>query len=263
MSDVVAIIPARLASSRLPRKVLLAETGKPLIQHVYEGTAKAQGIDLVVVATDDQEVVDACKTFGAQAVMTSPECASGTDRVAEAATHFPGAKIVLNVQGDEPEMDARVLEALVKVMLEDTSDAEMGTVATPWPSDLPLDVPGNVKVVCDAQGNALYFSRSPIPYIRDAATQDDRLHPQRSLTSAAQKARYRRHIGLYAFRGDALQRFAAMPPSPLEELEALEQLRALDAGWKIRVAEVEYRGMEVNTPEDYAAFVERQKKANG
>lgn len=259
MPDVVAIIPARLASSRLPRKVLLNETGKPLIQHVYEATARAAGIDLVVVATDHQEVVEACDGFGAKAVLTSESCASGTDRVAEAAAHFPEAKIVLNVQGDEPEMDPRVLEALVKVMREDTSDAEMGTVATPWPADLSLDIPGCVKVVCNSAMDAMYFSRSPIPYIRDVASDSDRLAPAK-LASSAQRTRFRRHVGLYAFRGDALARFAAMPPSPLEELEALEQLRALDAGWRIRVAEVDYQGMEVNTPEDYAAFVERQRK---
>lgn len=257
MGQVVAVIPARLASTRLPRKVLLSETGMPLIQHVWQGASRASGIDRVIVATDDQEVMDACNAFGAEAMMTSPECACGTDRVAEVASRLPEANLVINVQGDEPEMDHRVLEALVAVMQANPS-AEMGTVATPWPERLPLDIPGFVKVVTDLSGRALYFSRNPIPHIRDQAA------GKAALTNAGhagkgEHALYLRHIGLYAYQRDFLLKFATWSPTTLELAESLEQLRALEHGARIVVARVDYDGREVNTPEDYAEFVRRWK----
>ena len=242
MGNVLAVIPARLASTRLPRKVLLDKTGKPLIQHVWEGAKACEAIDQIVVATDAEEVMKAVQAFGGEAVMTSPDCASGTDRVAEAAAKFPEAEIVVNVQGDEPEMSSKPLYALVEGM-KTTPAAEMGTVAVPWPSEVPLTDPGCVKVVTDRKGFALYFSRSAIPHYRDHGGEQ----------------KYLKHVGLYAYRARFLQRYAAMPQTPLEQAEALEQLRALELGHKIAVFVTEYRGYEVNTPADYEAFVARQQ----
>lgn len=239
MTSVLAVIPARLASTRLPRKVLLDRTGKPLIQHVWEGAKACPVIDRIVVATDAEEVAEAVARFGGESVITSPECASGTDRVAEAARAMPGYDIVLNIQGDEPEMTPEPLAALVEGMRANPQ-AEMGTIAVPWPDDAPATEPGFVKVVTDSGGFALYFSRSVIPYARHG------------------KAALLKHVGLYAYRGDFLQQYCAMPQTPLELTEGLEQLRALENGHRIAVFVSHYRGYEVNTPEDYEAFVKRQ-----
>ncbi len=239
MTNVVAVIPARLASTRLPRKVLLDKTGKPLIQHVWEGAKACTVIDRIVVATDAEEVANVVRKFGGEAVLTSPQCASGTDRVAEAARNFPNAQLIVNVQGDEPEMAPAPLTALVQGML--ASQAEMGTIAVPWPNGVPITDTGMVKVVIDKQGHALYFSRSPIPYARQGTPQ------------------YLKHVGLYAYRPEFLQQYARMAQTPLEQAESLEQLRALENGHHIAVFVSQYRGYEVNTPEDYDAFVRRQK----
>jgi 3-deoxy-manno-octulosonate cytidylyltransferase (CMP-KDO synthetase) len=252
--EIIGIIPARLASTRLPRKVLLAETGKPLVQHVYEAAKRCAKLDRVVIATDAQEVVDAVQGFGGEAVLTSPDCASGTDRVAEAARHFPKARLVLNVQGDEPEMDPAPLTALVEGMLR-RKDSVMGTVASPWPEGVPLEAPGFVKVVTDTKGDALYFSRSPIPFYRD-----DDAPPHAKRKDGA--PRYLKHLGLYGFTPDFLQTYAGLAPTPLERAESLEQLRALENGHRIAVFLAEYRGQEVNTPEDYAAFVKRYRASS-
>jgi len=257
--SVLGVIPARLKSTRLPRKVLLAETGKPLIQHVYEGACKAKLIDRVVIATDDEEVVRACRSFGAQAVMTSPDCACGTDRVAEAARHFPESTLILNVQGDEPEMDGVALDKLVGAMLKPGCNALMGTISTPWPEGVALETPGFVKVVTDREGYALYFSRSVIPHVRDAAAGNLAAQALTGKAGAPVASLYRKHVGLYAYRRDFLLEFATWKPSPLELAESLEQLRAIEAGVKILVAHAEYVGQEVNTAEDYAGFVAREK----
>lgn len=250
MGLVLAVIPARLASTRLPRKVLLNKTGKPLVQHVYEGAKACKLIDKVVVATDASEVADAVAAFGGEAVLTSPDCASGTDRVAEAARSYPQATLVINVQGDEPEMDPRPLTALVQGMSGNTA-ARMGTIATPWPHGVPVNEPGFVKVVTDQKGFALYFSRSPLPFYRD--------HPNLAAdaTNDDGSPRYLKHVGLYAFEPAFLQRYAKLLPTPLERAESLEQLRALENGERIAVFISEYRGYEVNTPADYEAFVSR------
>lgn len=239
MTSVLAVIPARLASTRLPRKVLLDRTGKPLIQHVWEGAKACPLIDRIVVATDAEEVADAVSAFGGESVITSPECASGTDRVAEAARSLPGYEIILNIQGDEPEMTPEPLAALVKGMRANLK-AEMGTIAVPWPEGTPPEEPGFVKVVTDSRGFALYFSRSVIPYARQG------------------KATLLKHVGLYAYRGAFLQQYCKMPQTPLELTESLEQLRALENGHRIAVFVSKYHGYEVNTPEDYEAFVKRQ-----
>lgn len=259
MIKVVAVIPARLKSSRLPRKVLLDRTGKTLIQHVYEGASKATKITELVVATDDLEVVEACAKFGARAILTSDECQSGTDRVAEAAAQMPDADLVINVQGDEPEMDGRVLDVLIEAMLKRGKAADMGTVATPWPADIPLETPGCVKVTTDRNGYAMYFSRSIIPHVRDVAAEwaAEREAMARAARGSLSKL-HMRHIGIYAYWRDVLLEFAAMPPSVYELSESLEQLRALEAGKRILVAEAPYIGAEVNTPDDYDAFVKRE-----
>jgi 3-deoxy-manno-octulosonate cytidylyltransferase (CMP-KDO synthetase) len=240
MSRVLGIIPARLASTRLPRKVLLDRTGKTLIQHVWEGAKACSSIDRIVVATDAEEVTRAVEAFGGEAVLTSPECASGTDRVAEAARAYPDFEIIVNIQGDEPEMSPAPLTALVEGMKVNAA-AEMGTIAVPWPRGAALSDPGMVKVVTDRDGFALYFSRSVIPYRREGAPA------------------YLKHVGLYAYRAGFLQSYARMQRTPLEVAESLEQLRALEHGHRIAVFVSEYQGYEVNTPEDYEAFVQRMR----
>lgn len=253
MGDIVAVIPARLASTRLARKVLLDATGKPLVQHVYEAVRACEAVDRVVVATDAREVVEVVHAFGGEAILTSPDCASGTDRVAEAAQRFPRARLILNVQGDEPEMTPEPLTALIRGMLG-RPRAGMGTVATPWPADVPLGEPGFVKVVVDGRGDALYFSRSAIPFHRDGPPTS----PDGQRTDGA--PRYLKHLGLYAFRPRFLATYAYLPPTPLERAESLEQLRALEHGYSIAVFVSRYAGREVNTPQDYAAFVERYRR---
>jgi 3-deoxy-manno-octulosonate cytidylyltransferase (CMP-KDO synthetase) len=254
MAKVLGIIPARLASSRLPRKVLLDRTGKTLIQHVWEGAKASSGIDKIVVATDAQEVVDAVSAFGGEAVLTSPDCVSGTDRVAEAARHFPDYGIILNIQGDEPEMSPEPLTALVAGMTarRDGEEIKMGTIAVPWPAGVSIHEPGFVKVATDQQGFALYFSRNPIPHYRESA----QVAPHENRDDG--QPRYLKHVGLYAFRSGFLQKYAALPQTPLEKSEMLEQLRALEHGHRIAVFLSQYHGYEVNTPADYEAFVARQ-----
>ena len=249
--SILAIIPARLTSTRLPRKVLLAATGKPLVQHVYEGVRACPAIDRVVVATDAEEVAAVVRGFGGEAILTSPACASGTDRVAEAMQKLPRARLVINVQGDEPEMTAEPLTALCEGMLARPRSV-MGTIATPWPQEVPLEEPGFVKVVVDARGDALYFSRSPIPFYRDNP------HAPAHVSQPDGRSRYLKHMGLYAFRPRFLREFAQLPPTPLEAAESLEQLRALEHGFKIAVFVSRYAGREVNTPTDYDAFVSRE-----
>jgi 3-deoxy-manno-octulosonate cytidylyltransferase (CMP-KDO synthetase) len=193
------------------------------------------------VATDADEVMAAVKAIGGEGVMTSPECASGTDRVADAARKYPGYDLVINVQGDEPEMACEPLQALIAGMKSKPA-AEMGTVAVPWPEGVPLDESGFVKLVTDREGCALYFSRSPIPFYRNVP-------PGGPV--------YRKHVGLYAYKADFLQKYATMKPTALEMAEGLEQLRALENGHRIAVFDTQYSGYEVNTPEDYDAFVRR------
>ena len=216
---IVVIIPARFSSSRLPGKPLLDLGGKPMIRHVYERASQAN-VDTVLVATDDQRVFSAVSDFGGQAVMTATDHLSGTDRVAEAALTLK-ADIVINVQGDEPLFDPTLIDLVSRPLLEDPS-VVMSTVAHPMYA-IPLNNdPNVVKVVCDQQGNALYFSRSFLPFDRNLAN-DHRPTP------------FLRHIGLYGYRADFLQTFTRLPPTELEQRELLEQLRALEHGYPIRV----------------------------
>jgi 3-deoxy-manno-octulosonate cytidylyltransferase (CMP-KDO synthetase) len=242
----IIIIPARLASTRLPRKLLLCETGKPLIQHTYEAARRARCPAGVCVATDHQEIFDAVRAFGGQVEMTSPSAASGSDRVAEVARRMPEVDIVVNVQGDEPEIAGASIDLAIE-LLEHHPDEVMSTLATPIRSRRQLEDPACVKVVFDRSGQALYFSRSPIPRARQW---DDSL-------LEAQPPHFFQHVGLYAYRREFLLRLAEMPPSELEQIEKLEQLRVLQAGYSILVGVVNDPTFGIDTPEDYWAFVSR------
>jgi 3-deoxy-manno-octulosonate cytidylyltransferase (CMP-KDO synthetase) len=236
------VIPARYASTRLPGKPLLRQTGKYLVQHVYERASQAKRADLVVVATDDPRIVAAVESFGGQVMRTRRDHPSGTDRVAEVAAQLD-ADLVLNLQGDEPLIDPASLDLLFELLLENP-ESDMATLATPLRTIDQWKSPHSVKVVRDAAGHALYFSRSPIPYVRDGQP-DFTLRP----------ARFLLHLGLYAYRRPFLLRLAALPPEPLEQLEKLEQLRVLALGHPIEVGVVEQSGFGVDTYEDYERFV--------
>jgi 3-deoxy-manno-octulosonate cytidylyltransferase (CMP-KDO synthetase) len=236
------IIPARYASTRLPGKPLLRQTGKYLVQHVYERACQAQRAGTVVVATDDPRIVSAVESFGGNVVRTRRDHLSGTDRVAEVAGQLD-ADLILNLQGDEPQIDPAALDLLFE-LLEKHPESDMATLATPLRTAEQWQSPHCVKVVRDASGRALYFSRSPIPYVRDGQP-DFSLRP----------ARFLLHIGLYAYRRPFLLRLAALPPEPLEQLEKLEQLRVLALGHPIQVGVVEQSDFGVDTYEEYERFV--------
>jgi 3-deoxy-manno-octulosonate cytidylyltransferase (CMP-KDO synthetase) len=244
------IIPARLHSTRLPRKLLLRETGKSLIQHTYEAARRARRPRGVCVATDSEVIAAEVRSFGGEVFMTSASCASGTDRIAEVAPQLPGVDILVNVQGDEPELSGESIDLVVQ-LLEQNPAAPMATLATPIRTREQLNDPACVKVVfAKKESNdfmALYFSRSPIPHAREW---DDRfLHDE--------PARFYQHLGLYAFRRDFLMHFAKMPRTQLEKLENLEQLRALESGHEILVGIVNEPTIGIDTAADYQAFVNR------
>jgi len=225
------IIPARYGASRFPGKPLALLAGRPLVCHVVERAMRARGVDRVVVATDDERIAQAARGCGARAAMTG-EARTGTDRVAEAARMLdPRPEVVVNLQGDEPLIEPEAIEALLGAMADGA--VEMATLARPL-AEGELLRPHVVKVVCSASGDALYFSRAPIPHRRAGGA---------SLLARA-------HVGVYAFREPFLQTFAALEPGPLELEESLEQLRALERGHRIRVVETGYGGFGVDTPED-------------
>lgn len=236
------VIPARYASQRLPAKPLLRQTGKYLVQHVYERASAARRAGQVVVATDDPRIVAAVESFGGQVVLTRRDHASGTDRVAEAAQALD-AEIIVNLQGDEPLVDPAALDLLPDLLRRDPG-ADMATLAAPIASAEQWQDPNCVKVVCDAAGRALYFSRSPIPYVRDGRPD-----------FAARPARFLQHLGLYAYRRAFLLQLARLPQHPLEETERLEQLRVLAAGQRIHVGIIPHAARGVDTFDDYQAFV--------
>ena len=230
---VVAIIPARYESTRFPGKALAAIAGKPMIQHVYERTARASAIERVIVATDDARIHAAAEKFGAEVVLTKAAHVSGTDRVAEVAAAVDTA-IVVNVQGDLPLVSPELLRAPLAAM-DDEPGVPMATLKAPIRDAAELQSSHVVKVVTDAAGNALYFSRCPIPFCRDATPTPPVAY---------------RHIGVYVYRRDFLLRFAGWAPTPLEKAEKLEQLRALERGFRIKVAAVERAPIAVDTPGD-------------
>jgi len=243
----VAIIPARYGSTRLPGKPLARIGGKPMIQHVYESTVKAKVLDRVLVATDDRRVQEAVRGFGGEAMMTSKNHASGTDRLAEVARKIK-ADWFVNVQGDLPFIRPATIACAVRLMARNRS-IPMGTVATSIFDEAEWRNPNIVKVLTDREGFALYFSRSPIPYVRNRAIDVDGNKPVRGST---RRLWGRRHIGLYVYRRDFLMKFARLRPTALEQIESLEQLRALAYGYRIFVAAVDERSIEVDTPEDLA-----------
>lgn len=227
---IIGAIPARYGSTRLPGKVLLPIAGKPMIEHVWRRASEAEELERVVVLTDDERVAEAAAGFGAEVEMTPADCASGTDRVAWAARRWRAAAVV-NIQGDEPLIEPAAIAALAR-HLRDAPDDPVATLAAPA-AEGDLDNPEVVKVVVDARGYALYFSRAPIPY------------PRR-----ADGARARRHVGIYGYQREALLRLAGLEPTPLERGESLEQLRALEHGIAIRVLDVERGWWGVDTIED-------------
>lgn len=235
-AKVVVVIPARYASTRLPGKPLVSLAGKPMIQLVYERAKLAQRIDHVVVATDDERIVKAVEAFGGQARMTRSDHRTGTERVAEVAAHESG-DVFVNVQGDEPLLDPVALDTAVASLLEEPA-AAIGTVATPIKTPADIMDPNVVKTVLDFDGNALYFSRAPVPWVRDTASKI--------------QVRHLKHLGLYVFQREALLEYPTLPQGELERIEQLEQLRWLENGWKIRVAEVEHDAVSVDVPEDVA-----------
>lgn len=241
----VAIIPARYASTRLPGKPLADIHGKPMIQHVHERVRRARCLDRILVATDDERIAAVVRGFGGQAVMTSPDHVTGTDRLAE-AVRSTDAAIVVNVQGDEPMLDPSGIDAAVAPLAADPS-LPMATLSLPLDDVEEMLSPAVVKVVTDVRGDALYFSRSPIPHARLGAGTDLRA----AAAEAVARGLARKHVGLYVYRRDALERFAALPPAPLEQAEGLEQLRALHHGIRIRVVPIDGAGgVAVDTPED-------------
>jgi 3-deoxy-manno-octulosonate cytidylyltransferase (CMP-KDO synthetase) len=256
------VVPARYGSTRLPGKALLPLAGKPLIQWVYE-RARRSGARQVIVATDDERIARAALGFGAEVRMTAATHASGTDRIAEVARHegWGDSDIVVNVQGDEPLMPEALIDQVAAVLAAH-ADSDIATLAVPLQSVSALLDTNVVKVVCDLRQRALYFSRAPIPWSREGAAREggasaegaSREGGSAGLVRQGSYAGARRHLGIYAYRVAALQRIAALPPSALELLEHLEQLRALEHGMDIRVADAQTTpGADVNTAADLAA----------
>ncbi len=236
----VAIIPARYQSTRFPGKPLARDTGKPLIEHVIDQVRRATSLDRIIVATDDRRIAQTVTGFGGEVAMTRADHPNGTSRIAEVAEGLDSAvDVIVNVQGDEPDIEPSVIDELVAGLRSD-SDAPMATLASPFAEDEDPSDPNIVKLVIGVTGRALYFSRSLIPFDRDGVGHTPWKHP-----------------GLYAYRRDFLIRYAALEPTPLEQLEQLEQLRALEHGYAIAVVKTVCRHHGIDTPEQYADFVAR------
>lgn len=251
----IAVIPARYASTRLPGKLILPEakkiTGKYIIEHVYHNTCKAKSIAKVIVATDDSSIFDVVKDFGGEVEMTPANIKSGTDRVEWVVKNVESVKslnpdIVVNVQGDEPDISGEVIDNVVNI-LSDDKQASMSTVATPIESLNEFLDPNAVKVVLDNDGNALYFSRAPIPYNKNKGSCKRGLRHLNAF----------KHIGLYAFKKDFLLKFFTLPSSKLEEIEGLEQLRVISNGYKIKVSITPYNFIGIDTKDDFEKFLQQ------
>jgi len=287
-SKIIVCIPARYASTRFPGKVLAKDTGKFLIQHVYEQAKRAKLPSRVIIAADDKRIAEAAKSFGAECIMTSPDCPSGTDRIAEAikkladsgqrtanrkskklhAERSPWRSLVLarrytlnaddivvNLQADEPEIDHANIDAVAKLLV-DNPKSQMATLAADFETREQIADPNIVKVVttsiehrASSIGNAIYFSRSVIPYDREQA-------------GIGSKSNYLRHLGIYAYRKDFLLKITKLPQTPLEKIEKLEQLRAVENGFDILVAKVKHTCAGIDTPEQYVEFVKRYKNGH-
>ncbi|MBP9538086.1 MAG: 3-deoxy-manno-octulosonate cytidylyltransferase [Negativicutes bacterium] len=238
---ILCVIPARYASTRLPGKPLADIVGKPMIQHVYERSAQATIPQQVVVATDDEKVFQAVQQFGGKVVMTSSEHQTGTDRLAEVASKYAEVDVIINVQGDEPLIDPKVIDELAQEFLNDTA-LQMASVMSIMDTE-DYQNPNAVKVVTDLNNNALYFSRSLLPYPRVAG-----------------KANVYKHIGIYAYKKDFLLKFAKLEPTPLEQSESLEQLRALENGYKIKMIKTKAKFIGVDSIEDLQTVNELLRK---
>ncbi len=235
---ILAVIPARYDSSRFPGKPLVDLKGKPMIQRVWERAKAARSVDEVLVATDDARIAAVVKSFGGKAVMTPKSCASGTDRIAIAVRKFRGrASVVVNVQGDEPLLPPAMIDQLVALMRK--SKAPMGTLMRPLENRAEYLDPNCVKAVADGKGRALYFSRAPIPHLREGGSR-----PEGAFVGL--------HVGIYAYRAAFLQKLARMGQTPMETLEKLEQLRVLENGYSIAIAQTRLHSQAVDTPADAA-----------
>jgi 3-deoxy-manno-octulosonate cytidylyltransferase (CMP-KDO synthetase) len=235
---ILGVIPARYGSSRFPGKALATIGSKSMLQHVFERASQARYITSIIIATDDKRIEDAARAFGAPVRMTRADHASGTDRVAEVAS-AETAELIVNIQGDEPLIDPYAIDAAILPLADDPS-IPMGTLKKRIEDSREIGDPNVVKVVTDRSGNAIYFSRSTIPYVRDWNGTDLRALP----------SPHYKHVGLYVYRRDFLLRYSDMPVGPLERAERLEQLRALENGYPIRVVETDYESLGVDTPED-------------
>lgn len=242
MTSAVCIIPARYASVRFPGKMLANRTGKPLIQHVYERVKQANLVSRILVAADDQRIIDAVRGFGGEAVMTRSDHPNGTSRLAEVAASLDD-EIIVNVQGDEPDVEPTLINLAIRTLADDP-DAPVGTLASPFAADEDPADPNIVKVVVDRARHALYFSRSLIPYDRDGTC----------------ATRPLKHVGLYVYRRDFLLRYVTLSPTPLEQAEKLEQLRILEHGHAIVVAIGQARFHGIDTVEQYNEFVARCRR---
>jgi 3-deoxy-manno-octulosonate cytidylyltransferase (CMP-KDO synthetase) len=231
---ILCVIPSRIGSTRLQRKPLLQIQGKPMIQWVYENAARCKVISKVIVATDNDEIAATIKNCGGEFMLTDPNIETGSDRIAVVAEKYPDMDVIINLQGDEPFIKPKMLEQLVAPFLAG-ENPEMTTLAYPLDMKTKYFESGSVKVITDLNHNAIYFSRSPIPYFRNEV-----------------KVPVYNHMGLYAFRRDFLMLYKTLPQTPLEKAEALEQLRVLEHGYKIRVCLTEERTLEINTPEELA-----------
>jgi len=233
--NTVAVIPARYGSTRLPGKPLISIGGKTMIERVWERARQAKLVSKVIVATDDERIASAVRSFGGEVALTRADHRSGTERVAEVAAAHAEAEILVNVQGDMPLIDPAAIDAAIEALRDDES-VNMATLAVPISNAAEIMDPNVVKTVVDFDGNALYFSRAPIPWVRDRG--------------GPVHAKHLKHLGLYVFRREALLEFATFPQGDLERIEQLEQLRWLENGNRIRVAEIEQESVEVDTPED-------------
>jgi len=249
---IVGIIPARFASSRLYGKPLAMIGDKPMIQHTFESASKSNLLHKIIIAVDDERVAEAVKSFGAEVMMTPKELATGSDRIAFVAKKIPSAEIIVNIQGDEPFIPGRMVDEAIEPLLFDP-EIMVATLAKKISSLAELKSPSVVKVVFDYQSFALYFSRSPIPFVRDAA----------SLAEGLKMVSMFKHVGLYVYRRSALLKFTALHPTDLEQTEKLEQLRMLENGIKIKVVETEFDSDSVDTLEDLEhakAFYKKLKR---
>ncbi len=248
---VLACIPARYGSTRFAGKVLAKDTGKFLIQHTYERACLAKLPEKVIIAADDERIAAAAKSFGAECILTSPEHKSGTDRIAEAVADID-VDIVVNLQADEPEIDPENIDYVAQLLIKTknsklkTQNCCMATLAADFQNKDQIADPNIVKVITDCDGRAIYFSRAPIPYDRESS-------------GVGEVRQYLRHIGIYAFRKQFLLKITSLPQTPLEKIEKLEQLRAIENGFSVLVGKVEHTCDGIDTPSQYAKFVKRQK----